>query len=150
MWCGDSNSIPASIHKMMSGMTTTFSIPLSSTKGIIQSTCWVHLILFTPKQDNCAFTGNKYLIIDMSVHMLWENIQSYYTVVLPMPPLHLPQLAFISKSVDIQQTCGVHFCIVFASIYCCVMSYSYSCLDLGWYKIHDCMTCQTLMKLTIG
>ena len=130
-------------------MTTNVSIPLSSTKGIIQSTYWVDLILFTTKQDNCAFTGNKFLIIDMSVHMLWENIQSYYTVVLPMIPLHLPQLAFISKSVDIQQTCGVHFCIVFASIYCCVMSYSYSSLSLGWFKINDGMTCWNLMKLTI-
>ena len=55
---------------MVPGMTTNVSIPLSSTKGIIQSTYWVDLILFTTKQDNCAFTGNKYLIIDMSVHML--------------------------------------------------------------------------------
>ena len=79
MRCSDSNILPASSNKMVYRMTTTVSIPLSSTKGRSQSPCWVHLILFPSKLTTCAFPGRKLFIVDGPIHMLQYNIVSIPT-----------------------------------------------------------------------
>ena len=159
----NSNILSDSRNKMVSRMNMTVIIPLSSIKGIIQSPCWMHLVLFPPKPTNCAFSERKFFIVDGSIHIILDHIVSITTSNYSVSKDDLIlfshcdfnyTFAYTVVGLDLSK-CGCiadllcwsfHF---FTSIYFCVISFSYCSLVLRWIIIHYWNICGTDIELLI-